>query len=512
MKDFTIRWVVETLNAPIIADSAVALHGVVTGVSIDTRTIRPGDLFFALRGEHSDGHEYVKTAFERGAIAAVVSDTVADAGGRQIRVPDTLRAFGDLAAAYRRQFPIPIVGVTGSVGKTSTKEMIAAVLRTRYNTLANEKNFNNEIGVPLTLFQLDRTHEVAVIEMGMRGLGEIDRLAEIAAPTIGLITNIGYAHVERLGNQANIAQAKTELFQRLPQDGIALIPLNPTANHYGGVTATENPYQYRLLPHVKPDALSAYLRERVPVGCRIIVYGPPGSAGGGTSDVILTGVADRDDGGLDALAIAGEEEAEFTLFAVGHHHIRNAAAALAVGYALNVPLELATTALEKWRGAVNRMAIEHTSEGLTVLNDCYNASLESMQSALTTLHHMTVKGKRVAILGDMKELGEFSLQAHQEIGRAVVEAEVETLVTVGGLAKEIAATAQEFAAIKARHFADSDEAAAQIRKFVEPGDTILVKGSRAMRMEKIVAVLMSENNKEEFVIFSLGEKDGDTHA
>ena len=221
---FTIRWLVETLNAPILADAAVALHGVVTGVSIDTRTLKPGDLFFALQGEHSDGHEYVKAAFEKGAIAAVVSHPVADAGGRQIRVPDTLRAFGDLAGAYRRLFDIPVVGVTGSVGKTSTKEMIAAVLRTRYNVLANEKNFNNEIGVPLTLFQLEARHEVAVIEMGMRGLGEIDRLAEIAAPTIGLITNIGYAHIERLGSRENILRAKTELYQRLPKGGIAIVP------------------------------------------------------------------------------------------------------------------------------------------------------------------------------------------------------------------------------------------------------------------------------------------------
>ena len=353
MQSFTIRWLVETLNAPVLSDSAVALHGVVTGISIDTRTLQPGDLFFALQGEHSDGHEYVKMAFEKGAIAAVVSRAVMDAGGRQIRVSDTLRAFGDLAGAYRRQFDIPVVGVTGSVGKTSTKEMIAAVLRTRYETLANEKNFNNEIGVPLTLFQLEARHEVAVIEMGMRGLGEIDRLAEIAAPTIGLITNIGYAHFERLGSQENIAQAKTELFQRLPQNGIALLPLNPLANDYGGVTSTENPNVYRLLPGMKPDAINQYLRNRVPAGRRIVFFGAPGATNlfGGTNDVLIATVADREDGGVDALAIAGNEEIEFTLFAVGRHHIQNATAALAVAYALNIPLALAVTALEKWRGA-----------------------------------------------------------------------------------------------------------------------------------------------------------------
>ena len=409
MQDFTIRWAVETLNAPIRSDSAVALHGVVTGVSIDTRTIHPGDLFFALRGEHSDGHEYVKAAFERGAVATVVSEPVSDAGGRQIVVPDTLRAFGDLAAAYRRQFDIPVVGVTGSVGKTSTKEMIAAVLRTRYRVLANEKNFNNEIGVPLTLFQLEKSHEVAVIEMGMRGLGEIDRLAEIAAPTIGLITNIGYAHIERLGSQENIAQAKTELFQRLPANGIALIPLNPMANDYGGLTSTEKPYVYRSLPGMTFSAMNQYLRDRVPPGRRIIVFGPSGALTvlGATSDVLLAPLVDRNDGGVDALAIAGNEEVEFTLFAVGRHHIQNAAAALAVGYALEVPLAQAVTALEKWRGAAHRMSIKRTGDGIIVLDDCYNAGLESIQSALATLHHMNISGRRIAVLGDMKEFGRF---------------------------------------------------------------------------------------------------------
>ena len=460
---FTIRWLVETLNAPILADFAVALHGVVTGISIDTRTIQPGDLFFALRGEHSDGHDYVKMAFEKGAIAAVVSHPIVDAGGRQIRVPDTLRAFGDLAGAYRRLFNISVVGVTGSVGKTSTKEMIAAVLRTRYETLANEKNFNNEIGVPLTLFQLEAKHEVAVIEMGMRGLGEIDRLAEIAAPTIGLITNIGYAHIERLGSRENILRAKTELYQRLPQDGIAIVP-------------ADSEFYEELL-------------ERVPAGVRKITFSVKNEI---FSDVRLINGAL-----IEFYIVAGGKDYKMTMQSVGSHVIANALAALAVGVALNVDIPDAILALEVWKGAAGRMEFRLGKKGVTVLDDCYNAGVESMEAALETLREF--HDKRIAILGDMRELGDFTLEAHERIGRKAADVNLRMMITVGELAAKMADAAQEVSTVETHHFADSDEAAAQIWEWVQPGDTVLVKGSRAMQMEKIVAALT-------------GEKDGGAHA
>ena len=460
MQDFTIRWVVETLNAPIVADSAVALHGVVSGVSIDTRTIQPGDLFFALKGEHSDGHEYVRTAFEKGAIAAVVSDTVVDAGGRQIRVPDTLRAFGDLAGAYRRQFNIPVVGVTGSVGKTSTKEMIAAVLRTRYNTLANEKNFNNEIGVPLTLFQLDKSHEAAVIEMGMRGLGEIDRLAEIAAPTIGLITNIGYSHIERLGSQENILRAKAELYQRLPQDGVAIVPAD--SEFYRG------------------------LLKRVPAGVRRITFSVINEV---FSDFRL----------IDALlneyhVVADGKDFKMTMQSIGAHVIANALAALAVASVLNINLAEAILTLEAWQGAAGRMTVRWGRGDVDILDDCYNAGPESMEAALMTLRNFPAK-RRVAVLGDMRELGDFAAEAHTRIGRIAAESNLQMLITVGDLARGIAASAIATGLITAgqtHHFDTSEAAAEQIERLTAPLNAVLVKGSRAMQMEKIVAELTGE--------------------
>ena len=458
MQSFTIRWLVETLNAPIIADNAVALHGVVTGISIDTRTLQPGDLFFALQGEQSDGHEYVKAAFEKGAIAAVVSRTVPDAGGRQVRVSDTLRAFGDLAGAYRRLFDIPVVGVTGSVGKTSTKEMIAAVLRTRYETLANEKNFNNEIGVPLTLFQLEARHEVAVIEMGMRGLGEIDRLAEIAAPTIGLITNIGYAHIERLGSRENILRAKTELYQRLPKDGIAIVP-------------ADSDFYEELL-------------KQVPAGVRKITFSVKNEI---LSDVrLLQSIMN------DHYIVTDRKDFKMEMVSIGSHSIANALAALAVGTALNVDASEAVSVLEAWKGAEGRMEFRVGKNGVVILDDCYNAGVESMDAALETLREFG--DKRVAILGDMKELGDFTVEAHERIGRRAGGMDLRLLITVGELAKGIADAAKETTAIETRHFSNSDEAAAHIWNLVQRGDTVLVKGSRAMQMEKIVATLMGEEN------------------
>ncbi len=226
MEPFSLAWAAQCMGGQIVGTADSTATDEITSVCIDSRQAKPGALFFALKGEKSDGHEYVTQALRAGAAAAVVEREIQglkEGKGAQVVVPATLRALGDLARHYRQQFAIPIIGVTGSVGKTSTKEMIAAVLRTTYNTLANEKNYNNEIGVPLTLFNLNKTHEVAVVEMGMRGLGQIDYLAEIAEPTIGVITNIGYSHIELLGSQENIAHAKAELFARLPENGIAIL-------------------------------------------------------------------------------------------------------------------------------------------------------------------------------------------------------------------------------------------------------------------------------------------------
>jgi UDP-N-acetylmuramoyl-tripeptide--D-alanyl-D-alanine ligase len=466
---FSVQWAVEVLGAQLIGSPDT----VVESVSIDTRTLQPGALFFALTGEHTDGHRFLQQAAERGAVAAVVKTPSDDLPIPQIVVPETLRALGDLAAHYRRRFPIPLVGITGSVGKTSTKELTAALLRARYATLSNPKNLNTEIGVPLTLFQLTPHHEVAVLEMGMRGLGQIDRLAEIASPTIGVITRIGYAHIELLGSREKIAEAKSELLTRLPAEGIAVLPT-----------------ECDFLP---------YLRSRVPSTCRIITF----SGTGAPADVSVKPL-EVGDSGCPRLALDLHGQRHMVqMTALGAHQAHNAAAALAVALALEVPLEEALTALSRWSGAEGRMTSRRAQNGACILDDCYNAGVESMLAALQTLSTLTSPENRVAVLGDMKELGDFAPEAHRMVGQAVAKIGVRLLITVGNLAQQIAEEArrnlQAGATLLHQHFTTSEEAAKNICMYVRPSDTVLIKGSRAMQMEQIVSALT-------------GTPIGETHA
>jgi UDP-N-acetylmuramoyl-tripeptide--D-alanyl-D-alanine ligase len=494
MEPFPLQWAADRLKVRPIGDAA----GIVQHVCIDSRQVEPGSLFFALPGERVDGHRFVAQAFQQGAVGAVVSEELEGISGTLLRVPDTTRALGDLAMHYRAQFRIPVVGITGSVGKTSTKEMTAAVLRTRYRTLANERNYNNEFGVPLTLFGLDKTHEVAVIEMGMRGLGQIDRLAEIARPRIGVITNIGYAHIELLGSQQNIAQAKSELLARLPKNGVAILPIHPR-----GETGTTPPGPVQAmdrlqLAEMSPNDLFAYLRSRVPESCRILTFGDAYST---AADIALHKRYDLLDGGVHGEMLVYNRKHSFVLHVPGSHHVINAQAALAVACALDIPTDEALGALAEWRGAAERMQVRHTAEKVTVLDDCYNAAPESMAAALKTLVQLTAQhGRRVAILGDMRELGEVAPMAHQVVGVRVVQTRIDLLVTVGALAEIIAATVTELMETtpganlmpEHRHYADAEQAAREIKSLIRPGDTVLVKGSRAMEMERIVAALTGE--------------------
>lgn len=461
MQGVSLAWIAEALSAEVIGDLSASVFGICT----DTRQNTAGSLFFALQGENADGHRFVAQAFQAGAAAAVVSNRVEGVEGTQLVVPDTLRALGDLAHAYRRQFDIPVIGITGSVGKTSTKEMMAAALQTQYRVLASEKNYNNEIGVPLTLLGLRQEHQIAIIEMGMRALGEIDRLAEIAAPTIGVITHIGYAHIERVGSREGIAQAKAELLQRLPPDGVAVL---------------------------MESEFAPYLRERVPAQARVVLCGF-----GADSSAEVAGLKTVTSGAEPLqVRIAGEVYA-VPLSAIGTHHAANALLALAVAHVLQVPIPQAIAALSVWEGVEGRMTIRKTADGLTVLDDCYNAGPESMTAALKTLMQMT-GGGGVAVLGDMREMGEYAAGLHFELGPEVVDAHLRLLVTVGEATPEIVRGAQLYAAEQQtalpqlQHFATTAEAKAHIRELVRAGDTVLVKGSRAMEMEHIVAALTGE--------------------
>ena len=458
----------------------------VKGVCTDTRKLKAGDLFFALIGEKSDGRQFVSKALANGATAAVVSQFMPDVEGIQILVPDTLLALGKLAKAYRLEFDIPLVAITGSVGKTSTKEMLAAALRSQGNVLASEKNFNNEIGVPMTLLQLSLEHEFAIIEMGMRGPGQIAYLAEMVSPTIGAITNIGHSHIELLGSQQGIAEAKAELLPFIQPGGEAVLPLGEFTD---------------------------YLISQTPKGIGTSLFGEETSEYSNYVKVTSSSnEATFDSNGRPAFTINSDirsrrefavkkDRAEVKLSASGGHHVQNALCVAAIMSRLGYELSEYKLGLEGWMGAEGRMSVKHSANGMTVLDDCYNAGPESMTAALGALSART-QGRRVAVLGDMKELGDHWQDLHRLVGQAVVAAKVTLLITVGGLAAEIAKTAVQNSAnsgesqIQVVSYPDSESAAREISDLVFSSDTVLVKGSRAMQMEKIVAALTGEESSD----------------
>lgn len=435
-----------------------------TGVSTDTRTIERGDLFFALKGEHADGHRYLGDAAKAGAAGVVVSDASAVPVGSSvlaIRVDDTLRALGDLAKYYRARFRVRAVGITGSVGKTTTKEMLASVLGRRWNVLKNEANYNNEIGVPLTLLQLQDDHEAAVIEMAMRGAGEIRRLADIAQPSVGLITNIGITHIQRLGSRDAIADAKLELLDALPSDGLAIVNAD--------------------------DDYFERMKDRF--DGRVISFGLSGEADVRASDVVCSG------GGRCSFALLAEDESvQVNLPVLGYHNVPNALAAAAAAIGMGLDLHAVQDGLESFTLPGMRMDLINSKVGCSVLNDAYNASPASMLSALQTLSGLAGYRRKIAVLGDMLELGDCAYQVHKDIGSSLAQSGVDMLVTVGPLASSIAEGALEagFPSDYVIACADSSEAAGVVAGRVEQGDVVLVKGSRGVRMEKIVRVLVGE--------------------
>ena len=424
---------------------------VFSGVSTDTRTLQPGDLFVALRGPQTDGHQHIAAALRAGAAGLVVSqNVVASPSIPVLRVPDTQVAYGLLARFWRDQFDIPIIGVTGSVGKTTTKEMLAAALSPLGSVLKTAASQNNETGVPKALLQLTPDHKAAVIEMGMRGSGQIAYLCGIARPTVGVITVIADNHLELLGSRDAIADAKGELLESLPKDGVAVLN-------------TDDPYFERLMRKTQARVVMYGTGEAVPSS--------PGKAFASASNTSRT----------DTGWLLNVDGVPVEIHSLSRHDIGNALAALAAAQAVCVPLAAAADALKSYTPPFMRMNTVKTGWGGTILNDAYNAAPASVASALQTLVSYD-GGRKIAFLGDMRELGARAEEAHRELGPLIETlGGLDALYTVGDLAALIPNANQRFA--------DSEDAALFARDMVAAGDVILVKGSRAMAMEKIAAAL-----------------------
>jgi UDP-N-acetylmuramoyl-tripeptide--D-alanyl-D-alanine ligase len=443
----------------LLSQAAQALHAQHAGtevsfsaVSTDTRTIAQGDLFVALKGENFDGAKFVAQAVKAGAVAAVVNESsrIEDAPCPILYVPDTRLALGKLAAHWRKQFDIPLVAITGSNGKTTVKEMLAAILRaatgSEESVLSTKGNFNNDIGMPLTLLRMNAGHRYAVIEMGMNHPGEIDYLTRIAHPDVALVNNATGAHLQGLGSVEGVARAKGEIFAGLKSGGTAVI---------------------------NADDAHAALWRTLADKHRLFGFALEHAA-----EVKGTWQAQGYGGLLQARTPAGE--LRVLLQVPGEHNARNALAAATAALAMQIPLTTIAKGLEGFGGVAGRLQRKQALHGAALIDDTYNANPASMRAALEVLAQ--AQGKRIFVLGDMGELGEGAAQFHREIGIAARELGIEKLLALGALS---AGAVQEFGA-GAKHFGAAEELCSELDKEMDAQTTVLVKGSRFMKMERIV--------------------------
>jgi UDP-N-acetylmuramoyl-tripeptide--D-alanyl-D-alanine ligase len=429
----------------------------ISGVAVDSRLIRPGNLFVALPGERTDGHRFIGAALTRGAAALLVSELsdrdadLALGAASAIVVPDTLLGLHAVAAAWRRRFSPLVVGVTGSIAKTSTKEAIAAVLSERFVTLKSEGNANNELGLPLTVLRMGQEHQAAVLEMGMYVGGEIAQLAAIAQPRIGVVTAVREVHLSRIGSIEAVERAKGELVEALPADGVAVL-------------SADDPRVVRM-------------RDRT--AARTLTYGFAPNADVRAEDVVAAGLD-----GMGFVLVTPAGRVRTATPALGRHGVHNGLAAAAVGIAAGLDLDLIAAGLRLGWQAPHRDQIVRTGS-LTILDDSYNASPTSMIAALELL--ATLPGRHVAVLGEMLELGAGHDRGHREVGAAAAGL-ADVVVAVGEGAAGIAAGAASLGeAVVA--VPDRDAALAALREMLRPGDAVLVKASRGAELELIVESL-----------------------
>jgi UDP-N-acetylmuramoyl-tripeptide--D-alanyl-D-alanine ligase len=416
-----------------------------TGITTDSRTVKPGEIFLALRGEKFDGHEFVQTAIAQGAIAAIVDSKFEATDFPVIVVSDTLAAYQAIAHWWRTQFKIPIIAITGSVGKTTTKELIAAVLSKYGKVHKTQANYNNEIGVPKTLLELNQDHDFAVVEMGMRALGEIALLSQIASPDISVITNVGTAHIGILGSREAIAQAKCELLAEMPKGSVAIL-------NY------ENPLLLETAKTVWQG--------------KSVTYG-------------LTGGEIRGQF-IDAETLK-VDNLEFPLPLLGEHNALNFLAALAVVKTLNLDASKLRMGVEVDLPS-GRAKQYKLSNNVVILDESYNAGLESMLASLKLLAQ-TEGTRKIAVLGTMKELGDWSIQYHRQVGEQVKKLELDRLLILAD-PNEAEAMATAAAPVPVEKFESHDAVVSRLNELMKSGDRLLFKASRAVGLDRVVAQLI----------------------
>lgn len=427
-----------------------------TGISTDTRQIKPGNLFIALKGEHFDAHDFIPHAIAQGARGIIAQKPYSDASIPTFVVPDTIQALGQIAKAWRSTFTLPLIALTGSCGKTTTKTLIASILNQVGPTLATQGTLNNHIGVPLTLLRLVGTHQFAVIELGANHPGEIDYVAKLTQPTVGLITNAGPVHLEGFGSLQGVATAKGELYAHLSPEGTGIINLDdPFAPQWKKIITAKT----------------------------ILSFGFHPDANINIRDLILT-----KEGHSQFTLITPDGEVSIHLPLLGRHNVSNALAAAAAATAINLPLGAIKSGLEQASPPDNRLSTFRTSEGALVINDTYNANPIAFKVAIQTLMHFP--GKKILVMGDMAELGEKAPAYHHDLGQEARESGVDVLLATGPLSRH-AAKGFGPAAI---HFEDKHELAKALKKFLTNEAIVLIKGSRSAKMEEVVEEIQSKKS------------------
>lgn len=426
----------------------------ITEISTDTRNLPEGCLFVAIKGERFDGHEFIQKAIEAGAAAALSEKEIE--GCPCVVVENTRKAYLELAGWYRKRFSPVLAGVTGSVGKTTTKEMIALVLSEKFNCLKTIGNLNNEIGMPKTLFTMDGTHNAAVIEMGMNHFGEISRLSKASAPTIGVITNIGFSHVENLGSQEGILKAKLELLDGMSDD--APLVVNGDDEH--------------LAP----------LKEKFASERKVYLFGTDNE----NCDFRATDIAEND--GVTTFTVSYDnKKCKAEIPCVGKHNVLNALAAFCIGIHSGMTEAEIISAFKKYQPDKMRQNIIKMG-GNTVIIDCYNASPDSMKASLGVLAGINSEGRKIAVLGDMLELGEASEKLHTLVGEYVRESKPDMLFCYGKDSEYIARAS----GVCSSFWTDKDALTEEIKSYIKDGDVILFKASRGMRLEEVIEKLYNQ--------------------
>ncbi len=438
----------------------------VGNISTDSRTISLNDFFVPVKGENFDGHNFIAAAFDKGACASLCNMEHDCGFDRIIRVPDTLLAYHKIAANYRSRFNIPVIAVTGSNGKTTTKDMLCSVMSCKYKTVSTPANHNNEIGVPQTLFMIDSSSQAAVVELGMRGKGQIKQLRDIVQPTMGIITMIGESHFELLGSAKAIADAKSEIADGFAADDILILNAD--------------------------DNWTDYIASNVK--CKIFTFGQKEN-----SSLRLISFAPEVPSGFICVFEFSGKIYEVPILFPGVHNVYNSMASILAGVLNGIPFGDCISALNSSLLTGKRMEILKCSGGVSLINDCYNASPSSMKSALLTLENMVSSGRKIAVLGDMRELGGISEQSHRDIGVLAASMNISHLFAIGKDSRFMAEEAIKSGMDSQRiHiFEDAVSAAGAVSALINSEDLVLVKASRAMTLENITEKILEKYPLEE---------------